>query len=218
MRHRQAGPGRYNDDACLGELTGLGAGVKAWVAQATPEHGTPPVSDLPERVEVPEATCRADATARSTAGRRTPGAGPLTARIRAPHAPATGSLAELVIVAAEIPSNGAAPSARRDDPTRQSTILTPSVVTPPALASPGRRRLQQVARNRRFDARQLGLFWQPRRSLHAIASPPPTPLNFKVPPHPRGAVHACLIAASRSLPLGHLPAAELESAQGGLGV
>jgi hypothetical protein len=136
--------------------------LKAGLSQATPEPGTPPVSELAERIKSLKAAHTIDAAPERTAPRRIAAEEPVTARIRrrAEAAPAIEPSVEPEPAATpvEIPPAEAATPVHREDPT-PPTVIHPFPETTPAVpVRPQPAYRQQVARSRRQNDRQMSLF------------------------------------------------------------
>jgi hypothetical protein len=135
-------------------LTGLRDQLKAGLSQATPEPGTPPVSELAERIKSLKAAHTIDAAPERTVPRRIAAEEPVTARIRrrSEAMPAVEPPAdpEPAATPVEMPSIEAAPAARREEPT-PAAVIHPFPEMPPVPARPGPAYRQQIDR-------QLSLF------------------------------------------------------------
>ena len=162
LRDHDARRGRpFAHDAYLAELTSLRDQLKAGLSQATPEPGTPPVSELAERIKSLKAAHTIDAAPERTAPRRIAAEEPVTARIRrrSETMPAVESPAdpEPAATPVEMASTEATPAASREEPTPQA-VIHPFAELPPAPAKPQPAYRQHVARGRRQGDCQLSLF------------------------------------------------------------
>ncbi len=161
LRDHQARLGKpFAHDAYLAELTTLRDQLKTGLSQATPEPGTPPVSELAERIKSLKAAHTIDAAPQRTAPRRIAAEEPVTARIRrrSEAMPAVEPPVEPEATATpvEMPAAAVATPERRDEPTPTAVIHPFREMTPPARPQPAYR--QQVARSRRQNDRQMSLF------------------------------------------------------------
>jgi N12 class adenine-specific DNA methylase len=169
LRDHEARLGRpFPHDAYLAELTSLRDQLKAGLSQATPpatsagQAGTPPVTEIAERIKSLKAAHTIDAAPERTAPRRIAAEEPVTARIR------RRSIAEPAIEPPAEPEPAAKPVERAspavatpapaEEPPPAAVIhpFPEPALAMPVQAQPGYR--QQVARSRRQNDRQLSLF------------------------------------------------------------
>ena len=160
LRDYEARTGRsFAHEEYLAELTGLRDRLKSGLSRATPEPGTPPVSELAERIKSLKAARTIDATPERTASRRVAAEVPVTARIRrhSEPKPIVEPVAENVALTGRAVPDESTPPVQGNEPEPAVIHPLPEAMPSPPIESRSAYR-QRIARAGRQNDRQLGLF------------------------------------------------------------